>query len=125
VNIPDANTWPRTLIVDMPTGSSVDEIDEAAAQEMSGSLCHQCGHNLALGDFDLHLIEDEDGTEVYTAPEQITVPTGLYVTRHDGDLTVWRHDPDRPLFPHELTPVEMAEALAALLPDHTDTAEGN
>lgn len=50
---------------------------------------------------------------------------GLYVTRHNGDLTVWRHDPDRPLFPHELTPVEMAEALAALLPDHTDTAEGN
>ena len=46
--------------------------------------------------------------------------SGLYVTRDRGDITVWRENPDYPDRPQALTERELAEALAALLPDRTD-----
>lgn len=44
-------------------------IDDAAWQELDTTLCHQCS-KVELGDFEAIVISDEDGEEVWSAPDE-------------------------------------------------------
>ena len=64
--------------------------------------------------------EDEKAAQVAVETLANHALPGLYVTRHNGDLTVWRENPDHPERPTALDALRVTMVLAALLPDRTD-----
>ena len=82
---------------------------DAAARDL-----HDC-ETLLSAEHSVHLARS-----MLTAALPALFP-GLYVDRHDG-LTVWRENPDHPERPTALTPLELLQTLAGLLPDRTDEA---
>lgn len=46
-----------------------EQAEAVAADELPGSLCHQCSRERDQGDWELHSVEDKDGTVVLTGPD--------------------------------------------------------
>lgn len=94
--------------------AAIDAAIEAAAAAIHDETCRWEDCTLTYG------TENEAQARAALTAALPHLFPGLFTTRHDGDLAIWRDDPDRPHHPHALTAEQVAEALARYLPDRTE-----